>query len=144
VSDVERASAVEAEQEFIDRIQDDNLRIKLAKRVGNGVFYSSLDLGHSFDAALDQAISVSLAWKEYFDKIVATGVIPPESAAVGGMSDILAEIEAGERNESEPGAIRKRLAELVLRQEIHIGARKIALSPQKVRQFAAEAAEGGA
>ena len=118
---------------FLSRIQqDEGLRERLAVHMSTNGLYGHLDWGDSFDYSLDTSLHLAIGNAKLLDKIASSGDFST-AMSEEGWQKVLEAMEAGEREDFEPGKVRKGLAALILRQEVSTKRYVISLSPWRKR-----------
>jgi hypothetical protein len=118
---------------FLSKIQQDpGVRERLAVHISTNGMYGCLDRGESLDKALDTSMFLAISNAHLLDEIAHTGDFSMTLNEAQWQKKLDA-MEAGIRVDFEAGSIRKRLAAIVLRQEVSTKRYVISLSPWRKR-----------
>lgn len=121
---------------LVSRLQaNPHLATRIGMHIGRSHFFTAIDKGENFDDALTLATSSAISWAEHFREIGESGQIPEGSTAEEGTPWLLAEIDSGERAPNEASPVRKKVAELVLRQQVSFRKWWIPVSRKRRQQF---------
>src|SRR4051812_22497445 len=79
---------------FLNRIQDNETRIQLAAHISTNGFYGQLNLGESFDTAMNLSLILAIENKAYLDSFVEHGVVPSTTWPIEEWHTVLDDMEA--------------------------------------------------